>query len=224
MSACLHMIVAEMCEFLDVAQLRVILLNAIPEQQERDVYYEDPPRREGLPRMAPAGRWIRSKCHEEAYSALFPNWGALDYLDEIRSVVLGVDPERDPGTLEFLLEEFDSYFVKQAPDFFQPILVIFKKWHELSAGNPPSAADAAGRGQPAHHLQPAGRMTSTAQMRALLGRMKALRPSLGMRQEIVDLWRHTYFDSTSCSSSASLCKHASRTETSCRVVCATGRE
>ena len=32
-------------------------------------------------------------------------------------------------------------------------------------------------------------MESTAQMRALLGRMKALRPSLGMRQEIVDLWR-----------------------------------
>ena len=32
-------------------------------------------------------------------------------------------------------------------------------------------------------------MTSTAQMRALLGRMKALRPSLGMRQEIVDMCR-----------------------------------
>ena len=38
MSACLHMIVTDMCEFLDVAQLRLILLNAIPEQQVRDVY------------------------------------------------------------------------------------------------------------------------------------------------------------------------------------------
>ena len=33
------------------------------------------------------------------------------------------------------------------------------------------------------------RMPAMAEMRALLGRMKALRPSLGMRQEIVDLWR-----------------------------------
>jgi hypothetical protein len=32
------MIVTDMCEFLDVAQLRLILLNAIPEQQVRDVY------------------------------------------------------------------------------------------------------------------------------------------------------------------------------------------
>ena len=32
MSACLHMIVADMCEYLDVAQLRLILLNAIPER------------------------------------------------------------------------------------------------------------------------------------------------------------------------------------------------
>ena len=187
MSACLHTIVTDMCAFLDaaqlkliltkmcafldVAQLRLILLNAIPERQLRDVYVQDPPRRAGLPGRAPAGRWIRAECHEEAYSALFPDDTVREYLDEIRSVVRGVDPERDPGTLEFLLEEFDSYFVKQAPDFFQPILIIFRKWHELSAGNPPSAADAAGA---ARHLRPEGRMPATAEMRTLLGRMHAL--------------------------------------------------
>ena len=32
-------------------------------------------------------------------------------------------------------------------------------------------------------------MPATAAMRGLLGRMNALRPSLGTRQEIVDLWR-----------------------------------
>ena len=213
MSDCLHMIVADMsayldvaqlkliltnmCEFLDVAQLRVILLNAIPEKQVRDVYVQDPPRRAGLPYRAPAGRTIRAECHEDAYSALFADKEVLEYLDLIRGVVLGPDrypscgavqgADRHPGTLQFVLAEFDSYFVKQAPDFFQPLLIIFKQWHELSAGNPPSALDAAGRRQAAHHLQPAGRMASTAQMRALLGRMQALRPSLGMRQEIVDM-------------------------------------
>ena len=94
----------------------------------------------------------------------------------IRGVVQGAD--RDPKTLALLLGEFDSYFVKQAPDFFQPILLIFRQWHELSAGNPPdgnppdgnppSAADAGGRGQPA------ARMASSVRMRALLGRMEAL--------------------------------------------------
>ena len=172
MSALLHTIVTDMCEFLDVAQLRLILLNAIPEQQVRDVYIEEPPRRAGVPGRGPAGRMIRAECHEDAYSALFPDTDAIEYLDLIRGVVQGAD--RDPDTLALLLGDFDSYFVKQAPDFFQPILLIFKQWHELSAGNPPSAADAAGRGQPAAHLQPEGRMASTVQMRALLGRMEAL--------------------------------------------------
>ena len=59
MSACLHMIVTDMSEFLDVAQLRLILLNAIPERQVRDVYVSDPPRQPGLPYRSPAGRTIR---------------------------------------------------------------------------------------------------------------------------------------------------------------------
>ena len=49
MSQRLHMIVTDMADYLDHSALKTIILNAIPEQQEREFYPTDPPRRLGWP-------------------------------------------------------------------------------------------------------------------------------------------------------------------------------
>jgi hypothetical protein len=43
------MIVTDMTDYLDPAALKTIILNAIPEKQQREFYPTDPPRRPGLP-------------------------------------------------------------------------------------------------------------------------------------------------------------------------------
>lgn len=138
---CLHLIVTEMTEFLSAAQLKLVLLNAIPERHVQVVHPTAPTHRPGLPYRAPTGPSIRAEVYDEAYSAQFPDTEALEYLEDIRGVVQSHNPSQDPKILSSLLEDFDEYFSKPAPVFFQPIMIIFKKWSELSADNPPTAFD-----------------------------------------------------------------------------------
>ena len=150
MSDCLHLIVRDMCEFLSAAQLKLVLLNAIPERSVQVVHSSAPKHRPGMPARGPTGPSIRAAVYDEAYEAQFPDTDALEYLEEIRGVVQSLNPSRDPDTLRFLLSVFDEYYSKPAPVFFQPILIIFKKWSEVSAGNPPTAFDPLGVGEQAN--------------------------------------------------------------------------
>jgi len=138
MSDRLHMIVADMADYLDAGALKTIILNAIPEHQEREFYPTDPPRRPGLPHSGSRGRAFRSLAHEDAYCAEFPDDEALEYIDLIREVVLAQDPPKNAETRAFLLEEYATYSTKTqgVPRDFQPILILFKKWCDLTAGNP----------------------------------------------------------------------------------------
>ena len=168
MSDCLNMIVADMSECLSASQLKLILLNAIPERQVRDIHPTAPKRRPGLPYCAPSGPPIQAEVYDEAYSAQFPDTDALEYLELICGVVQSLNP--NPETLTFLLDGFDEYFSKQAPVFFQPILIIFKKWSELSAGNPPTALDPSGVAQRSSlHL-----LTQTTKIETMLSALDTL--------------------------------------------------
>ena len=137
-----NIIISHMAVYLSVDQLKLALLNAIPERQERYVHPIAPTRRPGLPQRAPTGPPTRALIYDQAYSDQFPDPDALEFLEEIRGVVHGIDPARDPGTLKFLLDEFDTYFDKQAPAFFQPILILFKEWSKRSGAPAPHTHDA----------------------------------------------------------------------------------
>ena len=140
-------IIAHMAAYLSADQLKLALLNAIPERQEHSVHLTAPTRRPGLPQRTPTGPPTRALIYDQAYSDQFPDPDALEFLEEIRGVVHGIDPARDPGTLKFLLDEFDPYFDKQSPAFFQPILILFKEWSKRSGAPAPHTHDAV-RGPP----------------------------------------------------------------------------
>jgi hypothetical protein len=140
----LSSIIELMTDYLSTEQLKLVLLNAIPERELRWFQPPAPPGRPGLrvqPRPPPP---MHVEILDPAYSDLFvADTDALEYLEEIRSVVLAQNAIRDPDTLQFLLDEYDSYFAKgppSVPDFFRPVLILFKKWHERS-GNPVMAVD-----------------------------------------------------------------------------------
>ena len=138
MSERLHMIVTDMADYLDAAALKTIILNAIPEHQERVEYAGESRRIPGWPRSGSRGRAITIQCHEDAYIAEFPDDEALQYIDLIREVVLAQDPPKNAETRAFLLEEYATYSTKTqgVPRDFQPILILFKKWCDLTAANP----------------------------------------------------------------------------------------
>jgi hypothetical protein len=138
MSDRLHMIVTDMADYLDAAALKTIILNAIPEHRAQEVYMGESRPRPGFPRSTSRGRAITIESHEPAYIAEFPDDEALEYIDLIREVVLAQDPPKNAETRAFLLEEYATYSTKTqgVPRDFQPILILFKKWCDLTAGNP----------------------------------------------------------------------------------------
>jgi len=139
MSECLRTMVTEMAACLSAAELTRILLKVIPERELR--LYQPPTPRQipGLRRQPRAGSPQQAMIYDPAYSALFPDSDDLEFLEEIRSVVLAQNQDRDSETLQFLLAEFETYSAKQEPDvpnFFHPILIVFKQWHERTHTNP----------------------------------------------------------------------------------------
>jgi hypothetical protein len=139
----LSSIIALMTDYLSTEQLKLVLLNAIPQRELRWFQPPTPPGRPGLrvqPRPPPP---VWGEFYAPGVEQQFPDWVALDYLEYMRSVVLAQNPDEDADTLNFLLEEYDEYFAKgppSVPDFFRPVLILFKKWHERS-GNPFMAVD-----------------------------------------------------------------------------------
>jgi hypothetical protein len=127
-----------MADCLSTEQLAEVLLQAIPRRELRWFQPPTPARIPGLRQQPRRPEMMRAEILDEAYSDLFvADTDALEYLEEIRSVVLAENPKRDADTLEFLLEEYDTYFAKgppAVPDFFRPVLVVFKKWHERGGG------------------------------------------------------------------------------------------
>ena len=121
------MIVTDMCDYLSPAHLKTIILNAIPEQQEQDLYIRDAVTRHLV--------HVRAPVHDNVYSDQFgPDSDALEFLDLIHSAVR----THDHNTLTLIHDEFDRYWPIPSPIFYQPILLIFKKWCDLSVGNPPT--------------------------------------------------------------------------------------
>jgi hypothetical protein len=154
MSARLHMIVADMADYLDPATLKTIvtymadhldhaalktiILNAIPEHRAQEVYMGESTSRPGFPRSTSRGRAITIDSHEPAYIAEFPDNEALEYLDLIREVVSARNPPENAETRAFLLGEYatESTKTQGVPSDFQPILILFKKWCDLTTDDP----------------------------------------------------------------------------------------
>ena len=137
MSARLHAIVLHMAEYLDRAALKTVILDAIPSPQPREFFPTEPPRRPGLPRSLAHHRPITVDSHSSAYIAEYPDTAALDYLDLIREVVSAPSPPQSETheTRAFLLEEYATYAAKTrgVPTDFHPILLLFKKWCDLTS-------------------------------------------------------------------------------------------
>jgi hypothetical protein len=119
-------------------------------------------------------------AHEEAYLAEFRKQTYMDlddpaeYLDKVRDAVQTEKATAIAG----VLSDFDEYFAVTAPVFMQPILVLFKKWCELSNGNvhamsvdappiPATHGDGRDGNPPAPHI-------NTANVSTLLDRLATL--------------------------------------------------
>ena len=138
MSARVQMIVGDMADYLDRDALKTIILNAIPEKQAREVQMGESAPRPEWPGSGSRGRVITVEAHEDAYTAEFPDDEALQYIDLIREVVSAQNPPKNAETRVFLLGEYatESAKTEGVPSDFQPILILFKKWCDLT---PPAA-------------------------------------------------------------------------------------
>ena len=169
-----------MTEHLSTEQLKGVLLKAIPQREMMNFQPPTPAGRAGQRQQPRAPPEMLVEMLDTAYSDQFvEDTDALEYLEYIREVVLG---GASADSVKFVLDEYDEYFAKGAervPDFFRPVLILFKRWHERSGrgANPmdvdaghetphngeTSAAHAGGAG-----ANPLGRTA------ALLARMQAL--------------------------------------------------
>jgi hypothetical protein len=138
MSERLCNIVADMAGRLDHATLQTIILNAIPERRMRDMYPTESTRRPGVAYGGSSARPTPMLVYDEEYCAQFPTHTSMDiespidYLETMRGAV----QTRDPVVIADLLTEFDEYFAMPIPVFLQPIIILFKKWSEITTTNP----------------------------------------------------------------------------------------
>ena len=173
-----------MTEHLSTEQLKGVLLKAIPQREMRNFQPPAPPAIPGLRQQPRAPPEMLVEMLDTAYSDQFvADTDALEYLEMIREVVLGEGGAAREDNLQFLLGEYDEYFAKGAervPDFFRPVLIVFKRWNERSGrGDNPGMDVDAGQETPhngetsAAHAGGAGAnpLDRTA---ALLARMQAL--------------------------------------------------
>jgi len=177
----LEFIMTAMTEYLSTEQLKGVLLKAIPMKEMRTFQPATPAGRPGLRQQPRAPLPVVMDMLDPAYSGLFvKDTDALEYLEMIREVVEG---EARADSLQFLLEEYDEYFAKgveRVPDFFRPVLILFKRWHERSGrGDNPGMDVDAGHETPHHgetsaaHAGGAG-ANPLGRTAALLARMQAL--------------------------------------------------
>jgi len=142
MSAHLQAIVRDMAEGLSREKLTEVLLKAIP---KRELRWFQPPTREGR-----LGVRVQPRTPDRVYGDFytdevieqFPDDEALEYLEEIRNVVLAQDSLRDAETLEFLREELAVYRAKKigVHDYFHSVLVIFEWWDKVTPHAPVASA------------------------------------------------------------------------------------
>ena len=170
-----------MTEHLSTEQLKGVLLKAIPMRGVRTWQPPAPPAIPGLRQQPRAPLPVVMDMLDPAYSGLFvADTDALEYLEMIREVVAGV---ASADSVAFVLDEYDEYFAKEipsVPDFFRPVLIVFKRWHERSGrGDNPGMDVDAGHETPHHgetsaaHAGGAG-ANPLGRTAALLARMQAL--------------------------------------------------
>ncbi len=180
----LEFIMTAMTEYLSTEQLKGVLLKAIPQREMMNFQPPTPAGRAGLRQQPRAPPEMLVEMLDTAYSDQFvKDTDALEYLEYIREVVLGEARAVSAGTLQFLLNEYDEYFAKEipsVPDFFRPVLIVFKRWHERSGrGENPGMDVDAGHETPhngetsAAHAGGAG-ANPLGRTAALLARMQAL--------------------------------------------------
>jgi hypothetical protein len=131
-----------MAEGLSSEKLTEVLLKAIP---KRELRWFQPPTREGRP-----GARVQPRTPDPVYADFytdeviqqFSDTRALEYLEEIRNVVLAQNPVRDAETLVFLREEWAVYRAKKTgvPDYFHSILFIFEQWDKVTPHAPVASA------------------------------------------------------------------------------------
>ena len=183
----LRFIMGLLTERLSEEELKAVLLQAIPERKMR---WFEPPVPEGIPglRQQPrAGAARRVDMLEPAYEVQFKeDMEALEYLEMIRGVVDGSADGREEN-VEFLLETYEEYLGKEVgsvPDFFRPVLIVFKRWQEraMRGDNPGMDLDGgvetgrAGRGPAGRHEGDNGETFGANPVRlgALLARMQKM--------------------------------------------------
>jgi hypothetical protein len=155
-------IIAHMAALLTHADLKDVLLTAIPVRKLRWLQPGKPEARKGV-RQPP--RWplpVQLPLYTAEVCKQFPEIDDLEYLEYIHNVVLAQDPIKDASNLEFLLEDFDMLLTKVEgiPSYFQPILIIFHQWHKLT---------------PPPHVPQATHMEVEAQMSVLLAKLQEQR-------------------------------------------------
>jgi hypothetical protein len=140
----LGFIITLMTDHLSTEQLADVLLQATPRRELRLSQPPTPPPIRGLRQQPRRPEPMYTELLDPAYSDLFvDDWEALDYLEYMRSVVLAQNPTEDADNLKFVLDDYEKYYDKgppSVPDFFRPVLILFKKWHER-AGNPAGDVD-----------------------------------------------------------------------------------
>ena len=97
----LSSIITLMTDHLSTEQLKLVLLNAIPQRELRWFQPPTPAGRPGLrvqPRP-PSPVW--GEFYAPGVEQQFPDNDALEYLEEIRNVVLAQNPDGDPRTLQW---------------------------------------------------------------------------------------------------------------------------
>jgi hypothetical protein len=92
----LSSIIAQIADNLSTDQLKLVLLNAIP---QRELRWFQPPTPPGMPGLrvqptAPPPVW--GEFYAPGFEQQFPDNDALEYLEEIRNVVLAQNPDGDP--------------------------------------------------------------------------------------------------------------------------------
>ena len=159
MSERLCNIVADMAGRLDHATLRTIILNAIPERQMRDMYPTESTRRPGVRYGGSRARPMPMLVYDEEYCAQFSTFNSMEFESPIEylETMRGVVQTRDPVVIADLLTEFEYYFAMPIPVFLQPILILFKKWCELTSTNSPDITTLLQHMKTVHNVPYSGR-------------------------------------------------------------------
>jgi len=129
-------IVLDLGNHLTPAEMAQVLLKAIPVRTLRTVQPAAPAEIPGLRVQPRAGSPVQDLFYDPEVSQHFQaDPDALEYLEEMRSVLLAEDGARDAETLAFLRAEFAEYRAKQdVPGYYHLILSVFSLWDHRTHG------------------------------------------------------------------------------------------